>query len=233
MKQTQNQFFGKKVDLPDKLPEGSIYVCSDSPEVYFAGQSKEPTLIDANISSQLDNISDYTQGYYAMLTRFYEDGTTTDTVVSAADVGSWIDVEFTPYQTFDNRPLIMKQEYPQGFNSSTKEFYLAGLDQNSYANFRASMSFEPEDDEGQLEVRLFFERNSVGSALDSFPIETTLPEMGQGAGKDYPSEPLLSFFVGDTIEYLSPTDLGKCKFQIKSTVEGILKMRALTWYIQK
>ena len=57
--------------------------------------------------------------------------------------------------------------------------------------------------------------------------------MFNGANVDYVSEPMLSFFVGDTIDTNAAGDAGKCRFQIKSNVTGVLSLRALTWYINK
>ena len=105
------------------------------------------------------------------------------------------------------------------------------MDTHASANFRASMSFVPETDEGQLETRLLFERHSGTIPNDQFPIEEVSLSMEQGADIHYPAEPMLSFFVGDTIDTNGPGDAGSCKFQIKSSVEGTLHMRALTWYV--
>ena len=55
--------------------------------------------------------------------------------------------------------------------------------------------------------------------------------MSQGADVDYPAEPLLTFFVGDTIDTNGVGDAGKCTFEVRSTVPGTVRMRALTWYI--
>ena len=55
--------------------------------------------------------------------------------------------------------------------------------------------------------------------------------MNQGTDEEYPAEPFLSFFVGDTIDTNGVGDAGQCKFQIRSNVTGTARMRALTWYI--
>jgi len=180
-----------------------------------------------------------TQGYYGMLTNFYFTGSTaTTTTIDTDDVGEWVDVEFTldTEGLFDNRPLDMKAASPSGHTGTGAAgdpivFSLEGLDTHASANFRASMSFVPETDEGQLETRLLFERHSGTTPNDQFPIEEVSLSMEQGADIHYPAEPMLSFFVGDTIDTNAPGDAGSCKFQIKSSVEGTLHMRALTWYV--
>ena len=93
------------------------------------------------------------------------------------------------------------------------------------------MSFTPETDEGQLETRLLFNRHSGTTPSDDFVIEEVTLAMEQGADLEYPAEPMLSFFVGDTIDTNGPGDAGQCRFQVKATVEGVVKMRALTWYV--
>jgi len=180
-----------------------------------------------------------TQGYYGLLTNFYFTGSTaTTTAVDTDDVGEWVDVEFTvdSLGRFDQRPLAMQTANVGGHTGTGAAgdpivFSLEGLDLHASANFRASMSFVPETDEGQLETRLLFERHSGTTPNDQFPIEEVSLSMEQGADIHYPSEPMLSFFVGDTIDTNGPGDAGSCKFQIKSSVEGTLHMRALTWYI--
>lgn len=95
------------------------------------------------------------------------------------------------------------------------------------------MTFEPDEDEGELDVRLLFNRHSGTTPSDDFEIADVALTMSQGADVEYPAEPMLSFFVGDTIDTNGPGDAGRCRFQIRSTVAGTVRMRALTWYITK
>ena len=181
-----------------------------------------------------------TQGYYGLLTNFYfTGGSSTTTTIDTEDVGYWKDVEFNlqdPGGLFDNRPLAMQEANANGHTGTGAAgdpivFSLEGLDTHAFANFRASMSFVPETDEGQLETRLLFERHSGTVPNDQFPIEEVTLSMEQGADIHYPAEPMLSFFVGDTIDTNAPGDAGSCRFQVKSSVEGVVHMRALTWYL--
>jgi len=182
----------------------------------------------------------YSQGYYGLLTDFYFDGNATETIISLEDVDDWIDVliDVSANGTFDRRPLDMKEVDSVGITGDGTDgnpiiFSLEGLDTNAFLNFRASMAFEPEDDEGQLEARLLFNRHSGTTPSEDFSIEEVSLSMFNGADVDYVTEPMLSFFVGDTIDTNAAGDAGKCRFQIKSNVTGIIKLRALTWYINK
>ena len=238
MKQTQNQFYGKKEDLPNTLPKGSTYIASNSNEVYFAGDSGIPALV-----GNTGLISQEIQGYYAVLTDYYFTGDlngSTETLILDNEVDQWKDVGFQVNTAgeFDKRPLSMKEAQPNALEGSGTQadpflFLIEGLDQNSFVGFRASLAFEPEDDEGQFEARLDFERHSETTPNDNFPIEQVVMTMSQGADKEYSAEPYLTFFVGDTIDTNGVGDAGKCKFQVKSSVAGTLKMRALTWFINK
>lgn len=180
-----------------------------------------------------------TQGYYGLLTNFYfVGGQATETTISDADVDNWVDVEFTVDTDgkFDQRPLAMKAANAGGHTGTGNAgdpivLSLEGLDTHGHANFRASMAFTPEEDEGQLETRLLFSRHSGTTPSDDFSIEEVSLSMDNGADIEYPSEPMLSFFVGDTIDTNGAGDAGTCKFQVKSTVAGVVSMRALTWYI--
>tara|TARA_R110002020_G_scaffold17516_3_gene61427 strand:- start:133 stop:780 length:648 start_codon:yes stop_codon:yes gene_type:complete len=180
------------------------------------------------------------QGYYGLLSSFYFGGNASETTIAVADINNWIDVELTVDVggLFDNRPTSMKEAQAVGHENDGSTgnpiiFKLEGLDTRSFCNFRASMAFEPDEDEGQLESRLLFNRHSGTTPNNDFPIEEVSLSMQNGADIDYVSEPMLSFFVGDTIDTNAAGDAGKCRFQIKSNVAGILKLRGLTWYINK
>jgi|GEM_PF-5477217 len=185
------------------------------------------------------NVDDV-QGYYGLLTGFYFGGVSTDTEIDDTNVDQWVDVLFDidPAGEFDNRPTSMKDanavgRIGDGSAGNPIMFNLEGLDMHSAANFRASMAFEPDTDESILETRLLFARHSGTTPSENFSIEEVTLNMTQGADIEYTAEPMLSFFVGDTIDTNGPGDAGKCCFQIKSSVEGTAKLRALTWYIQK
>ena len=179
-------------------------------------------------------------GYYGLLSGFYFGGSATETIIEEAEINTWVDVELVVDSSglFDNRPTSMKEAQSIGHDNDGSTgnpivFKLEGLDIKGFANFRASMSFEPEEDEGQLESRLLFNRHSGTSPSSDFSIEEVSLSMQNGADIDYVTEPMLSFFVGDTIDTNGAGDAGKCRFQIKSNVSGIIKLRGLTWYINK
>ena len=107
--------------------------------------------------------ADSVQGYYGMLSSFYFGGDATETVIDITDVNQWIDVQLTVDASglFDNRPTSMQDSQATGHEGDGSDgspiiFSLEGLDLHSSANFRASMSFDPEEDEGQLESCLLY-----------------------------------------------------------------------------
>ena len=187
-----------------------------------------------------NNVNNDIQGYYGLLTNFYFVGSTpTVTEIDTDEVDTWIDVNFDidTLGTFDNRPDTMKSAQPVGHAGTGTQadpilLSLEGLTQTASCNFRASLTFEPDVDEAQLETRLLFNRHSGTTPSDDFPIADVSLNMNNGANIEYDAEPMLSFFVGDTIDTNGVGDAGKCRFQVRSTVEGTLRMRALTWYIQ-
>ena len=196
--------------------------------------------VNVPLNAIIDQATLATQGYFALLSSFYfTPGLATETVIEVTNEDEWVDINFDIYNgganegLFDKRPTAMKEANAIGFDEATGFFSLEGLNTNAFCSFRASMTFEPEEDEGELQARLFFERHSDTTPNDPFPIEDVVATMFQGAEIEYPVEPFLSFFVGDTIDTNAPGDAGKCKFQIKSSVAGIVRMRALTWYINK
>ena len=189
-----------------------------------------------SVDSLFANAREDVQGYFGLLTNFYfTGGIATETVVEIEDINTWVDVEFTTdaLGLFDKRPTAMKDAVADPYDDTTGYFTLEGLSQDSSVTFRASMTFEPDDDEGQLTTRLNFQRHSGTTPSEDFQITDVALSMGQGADIEYPAEPTLTFFVGDTIDTAAPGDAGKCKFQVNSTVPGTVKMLALTWYIKR
>jgi hypothetical protein len=95
------------------------------------------------------------------------------------------------------------------------------------------MEFTPDEDGGQVDTRIFFTRHTGATPSEPFPIEEVTLSMQQGADIAYVAEPMLSFFVGDTIDTNGVGDAGSFKFQFKTNVPGTLTMRALTFYIHQ
>jgi hypothetical protein len=62
MKQTQNQFYGKKEDMPNKLPPGSTYICSDEDSLYHAREDGVPIPFDKG--SVLSDVSVETLSHF-------------------------------------------------------------------------------------------------------------------------------------------------------------------------
>ena len=58
----------------------------------------------------------------------------------------------------------------------------------------------PDEDEGALEAQLNFRRHSGTTPSEDFQIADVALSMSQGADIEYPAEPTLTFFVGDTID---------------------------------
>jgi len=185
------------------------------------------------------SIASNVQGHYSLLTDYYFGGVPTEKVVPIEDVDQWCDVELilATEGTFDYRPSAMIEAQPIGHTGTGATgdpfiFKIEGLTQSSFASVRASMSFLPDEDEGQLESRLLFTTH-IGAAYNEFAIEEVSLNMQNGADVEYTTEPTLSFFVGDSIDTNGVGDAGIFKFQVKTTVPGTISMRGLSFYINK
>lgn len=234
----------KTVNQLDSLSGANI----DGNDLALIYNSEDNTTRKVVLQEVLEGGKRNSQGYFAVLTNFYfTGGVATETEITVDDIDTFVDVNFDvdALGLFDYRPAQMQAVESTPYDASTGIFSLEGLTLESSCQFRASMSFEPDEDEGQLEARLLFNRHSgttpvetdpaspnFGQPLD-FSIESVALSMSQGADIEYPAEPLLSFFVGDTIDTNAPGDAGKCRFQVKSSVPGTIRMRALTWYISQ
>ncbi len=92
------------------------------------------------------------------------------------------------------------------------------------------MSYTPDEDGGQLDARLLFSRHTGAVPPEDFAIEDVAFAMTQGADVEYAGEPMLAFFVGDTLDLGPSGDYGSCKFQFRSSVPGEFNLRALSWF---
>ena len=207
---------------------------------YKDGDSGQWISVNSSAFNEAGLSLEEVQGYYSILTGFYFNGTATETEIDENNVGTWVDVlvDPDPSGVFDYRPKLMKQADATGITGDGSDgdpivFNLEGLSLRSAASFRSSLSFEPDTDESVLETRLLFNRHSGTTPSQDFSIEEVTLNMTQGADIEYSAEPMLSFFVGDTIDTNGAGDAGQCRFQVKSSVEGTLRVRALTWYIQQ
>lgn len=218
----------------NELPGASIVDLTDADQLML-WNSEDGSARKVGLDLLRQHNASEVQGYYARLSNFYfTGGVATETEISIDDINDWVDPLLTMEPTlglFDFRPSAMKNALADPFDVATGMFNLEGLTLASSVNFRASLTFEPDEDGGELDARLLFNRHSGTTPSSDFEIADLALTMTQGADIEYPGEPLLTFFVGDTIDTNAPGDAGQCKFQLRSTVPGTVRMRALTWYI--
>ena len=193
-------------------------------------------------ASQLANQSEELiadQGYFGILTAFFFNGNPTETTITTAEENTWVDVNLIPFDnggnegTFDYRPQSMKDAQGSAYNEATGVFTLEGLTIQSFLTFEASFGFIPDIDECQIEVRLLFQRHSGTSPSDDFEKTGNVIPLTQGADIEYSLQPLITAFIGDTIDTNGVGDSGTCKFQVKSSSAGVVRMKQLTWYLNK
>lgn len=246
MKQTQNQYFGKRQFMPNTLPSGAIYVCTDTDQTFAAGMDNIPVEIsgiDDATKIELQEVLEFarqnTQGYYGLLSPFYFGGSGTSVEIPVEQVGIWQDVVMTVDAggNADERVSAMKDANTVGHSGDGSVgnpivFLLEGLQESSSCSLRTSLTFEPAEDDGRLDSRLYFERHSGATPSDDFTIEAAGLTMDSGADEGYPNLVNVQFFIGDTINTNGAGDAGKVKFQIKSDVAGTVFMNEMALFIQ-
>lgn len=217
----------------------------DSAGLEFSSDAELLTFLRSNTGFSLASASDALRnsvaGYYNLSSSFYfAGGEATNMTIEQTGVDIWTDVNMTIASggVFDYRPAKMVDTGTAGHTGTGTAldpiiFKIEGLTIESFASFRASMTFKPDDDGGQLETRLLFSRHSGTTPSSDFGIEEVTLSMAQGADVDYSAEPLLSFFVGDSIDTNGAGDAGEFKFQVRSNVAGILSTRAMTLYLNQ
>lgn len=194
--------------------------------------------------NDFDEIQDEIQGYYGVVTDFYNPSGTNAVVTMEAD--TYTDVEPQVYLEFDERPNSMKLASPEGMlpeshsdhgheTHGANHFSLAGLPAGAFVTVRFLGIITPEVDESQATARLHFLTNSATQAtgLTEFSVETQAITMTQGAQQSYQDEILITFFVGDTLAGETLEDAGSFHVQVKSSVEADLEVLGVTMYINK
>jgi hypothetical protein len=254
MKQTQNQFFGKIEDLPNVLTAGSLYVSTNTNQTFAAGKDGIPVEISGiddatklELQEVLELAKQNAQGYYGLLSGVYfGDATGTSSEIVIEDVDVWQDVVMTIQAPVggqhaggvaDERVTTMKEANAVGHSGTGTAgdpivFLLEGLQESSYCTLRASLTFEPDEDGGRLDSRVFLERHSAALPSEDFSINAAGLAMESGADEEYPHLVSVQFFIGDTINTNAAGDAGKIRFQIKSDVAGTVSMNEMALFIQ-
>ena len=188
----------------------------------------------------IDDIAGNLQGYYALLSNFYfTGGQATETIIPVESVDTWLDVELTvdPQGTFDYRPTPMKTAQTTGHSGTGANgdpiiFKLEGLTQTAAGRVRTVLSFDPDEDNSTLELRILFTRHSGTTPSTDFSIEGTAVSMETGADEVYVATPSIDFFVGDTIDTNGAGDAGTFKVQIKTSSAGTISLKEIALIIQ-
>tara|TARA_R110002153_G_scaffold6071_1_gene27830 strand:+ start:25019 stop:25618 length:600 start_codon:yes stop_codon:yes gene_type:complete len=195
-------------------------------------------IIRSSLTSEI--VASQIQGHYSLLTNYYfAGGQATVSTITTAEVDTWLDVILTvdPLGTTDSRPEAMQLAQTNGHEGdgslgSPIKFLLEGLDTTGSCSLRASLSFNPDEDGGRLDSRIFIERHSAASPSVDFPINAAGLAMESGADEEYPHLVTVQFFIGDTINTNGVDDAGKIRFQIKSDVAGTVSMNEMALFIQ-
>lgn len=200
-----------------------------------SGSTKKMSIADITSFVSTDN-----SGYLGLLTDFYFSGTATSSDIEIAEVDTWMDVVMTvhPNGTSDERPTAMKDAQTSGYSGDGSlgdpiVFLLEGLQLQSHATLRTSLTFIPDEDGGRLDSRIYLERHTGATPSADFSINAAGLAMESGADEEYPHLVDLQFFIGDTINTNAPGDAGTLRFQIKSDVTGTVKMNEMALFIQR
>ncbi len=142
-----------------------------------------------------------------------------------------------PLGTFDFRPAAMKEAQAVGHIGTGASgdpicFKLEGLTQQASGNLTSVMSFDPDEDNSRLDLRLLFTRHSGTTPSEDFAIETTSIPMESGADTEYPATPNTKFFIGDSIDTNAVGDAGTLQLQFRTTSAGTITVKEMALYIQ-
>ena len=176
-----------------------------------------------------ESVKEDIQGYIAVISDYYS----ADAAVRASNPiievveDVWTQLEIQPLVTLDETPDVQKQIGI--FDAATNRFSLAGMDSGSNMIMRTLIRLNPDVDEGAASLRLNFTTNTG----DSFPIESQLFNMTQGADKDYQDESIITAFAGSNLAGLTKETAGSFIVEVNSSVDTDLEVLAFTLYINK
>lgn len=195
-----------------------------------------------------DMVSDYSAqaGYLGLLSAVYFDGSATSVDIPVEQVGIWQDVVMTVQApvsgvhlggVVDERVVSMTNANSVGHLGTGSVgdpivFLLEGLQTSSSCTFKTSLTFEPDEDGGRLDSRIFFNRHSGATPSGDFSIDAAGLAMESGADEEYPHIVNVQFFIGNTIDTNGVGDAGKFRFQVKSDVAGTVSMNKMTLFTQ-
>lgn len=185
------------------------------------------------------SVSNEIQGYIGLLSAVYFNGDATASEIVIEEIDTWKDVIMTvhPGGVSDERPNPMSRAQPLGYEGDGSlgnpiVFLLEGMELESSATLRTSLTFIPDEDGGRLDSRIFLERHSAASPSEDFAINAAGLAMESGADEEYPHLVSMQFFAGDTINTNAVNDAGKVRFQVKCDVTGTIKMNEMALFIQ-
>lgn len=230
---------GKLADMPATLPYGDTYLTTDGRFFKYNQDGLPQEITTGSLSFVEDEIRTNIQGYYGLLSGIYFDGVATASEIAIEQVDVWQDVIMTidPQGLADQRVKDMKEAQSIGHTGDGSlgnpiTFLLEGLRESSTANLRASLGFNPDEDEGKLDARIYVERHSGATPSSDFTLDAAPLIMASGAEIDYSHYVNIQFFIGDTIDTYGPGDAGKIRFQIKSDVAGTVSMNEMALFVQ-
>ena len=183
-----------------------------------------------------DEVRDAIQGYYGYTTDYYTVGVANTTQFVGAGETTMIMPQVA--EVYQYMPTIMSDVSTNPYVGSgatigtgQTEFSLAGLSSGASCLVRTAISFDPDEDNSNLDIQLKFTTNTAtqGTGLTNFTIvkENALI-MQVGGEQQYISENLFSFFVGTTLEGTTQSNAGSFRIEVNPSSDGDLEVLAVT-----
>ena len=169
-------------------------------------------------------------GYYTLSSAYNNGGAATDTTIPVESVDTWVNLNFTVDSVVDKRPVEMVNANADPYDPVAKLFSLEGLTTAAFGVLVPSLSFDPDEDNGEISGRILFTSHS-GVTPATYSVETVIGSMAQGADEDYLFQPSLQFPITELIDTNATGDGGFACFQIKTSVAGTLSLREQTYYL--
>ena len=182
------------------------------------------------------DVRDEIQGYYGYTTDYYTVGVAnTIQFIGAGETTMIMPQVAAVYQYM---PTIMSDVNTNPYVGSgatigtgQTEFSLAGLSSGASCIVRTALSFDPDEDNTNLDIQLKFTTNTAtqGTGLTNFTIKKENALIMQvGGEQQYISENLFSFFVGTTLEGTTQSDAGSFRIEVIPSNDGELEVLAVT-----
>ncbi len=203
MKQTQNQYYGKRKDMPNKLPPGSIYMSSDEDTLYHSREDGIPLPFKTSIGEEFySNVINRVFGWQD----FADTATTLSPIIQSNINGGEVELTNNNNDTLtDGNTNSNLETTAHNVNdiwdtsSNTIIFKDTGLEKNDVIDVRVHLKVNSRIIDQSFSVRIDFYDQPNAQGTNVFHLRKQIYVETLSAGVFRENMVTLDFFLGESI----------------------------------